>query len=514
MQTTTAWKWMMAGVLVLGAAGCESEANETTCDVDTPVSLGVVPHARVVTEGENLRMGATAIYCDKSSTWVSLDADWSSSDETIATVDQSGLVTGLAKGTVAVTGRWGGLENTVRLSVAPALTRVEIAPHNPTIAYGSSMPLRAVGIYSDESKQDLTSSVTWTRSDGGVYAINTGGMMVGTAAGASELKASTGRIISPTVEVEVIDVEVTELEIVGAFASLLPAGESMQLAAQASWGDTGTQRLDSRVSWSVAGWPEDEDAWAEIDASGRLTGLDDGSVVVTATWKQDADAMALSANLTVEIAELDVTGLAITGGAGQLTLPVRRGPQVAGASAWLPVEPLHLGAQASYMGLETPWPDTAQVVNWKVSDGYVARVDAAGTVTALSAGSSLVSATGPSKLEEGVSVRVVDTDLTELEIERTDAAPAVLGAALPLRASAAFTPTESGPVVSQTVTHAATWVSSDRSYVIVDNAGPMTGVARILAQPAQGEAPLTVTVTAYYDERAATIELTLPPRAL
>ncbi|GAA4928755.1 hypothetical protein GCM10023224_05050 [Streptomonospora halophila] len=49
---------------------------------------------------------------------VASDADWESSDPAIATVDDAGLVTGVAEGTATVTGTYRGLSDSIEITVA------------------------------------------------------------------------------------------------------------------------------------------------------------------------------------------------------------------------------------------------------------------------------------------------------------------------------------------------------------------------------------------------------------
>lgn len=51
---------------------------------------------------------------------------------------------------------------------APSLVSIEVTPADPVIALGTEIQLKATGIYSDNSKKDLTSSVEWRSSDDAV----------------------------------------------------------------------------------------------------------------------------------------------------------------------------------------------------------------------------------------------------------------------------------------------------------------------------------------------------------
>lgn len=74
---------------------------------------------------------ATAHYSDDSTTDVTTDADWSSSDEGVATVSAAGVVTAVGAGTTTVTASYQGQSGTSAITVTepePELDSLSVAP--------------------------------------------------------------------------------------------------------------------------------------------------------------------------------------------------------------------------------------------------------------------------------------------------------------------------------------------------------------------------------------------------
>src|SRR5207249_4013145 len=97
---------------------------------------------------------------------------WSSSDPAIATVDATGLATGLAPGSVTITATAAGVVGTATLSVAQVITSVVVTPASATLdALGLAQPFSAVA-------QDANGNVVpgqtfaWSASPAGVVAID------------------------------------------------------------------------------------------------------------------------------------------------------------------------------------------------------------------------------------------------------------------------------------------------------------------------------------------------------
>jgi len=88
----------------------------------------------------------------------------------------------------------------VTLNTPPPVVLVSIAvtPATPSISQGATKQFTAIGTYSDNTNQDLTSSVTWTSSNTAVATISPAGMATSIAIGSTTISAAAGAISGST----------------------------------------------------------------------------------------------------------------------------------------------------------------------------------------------------------------------------------------------------------------------------------------------------------------------------
>ena len=75
---------------------------------------------------------------------------------------------------------------------------ISVTPFNPTIAKGATQQFTATGTFSDGSKRDVTSSVTWDSGTPSVATINSGGLTTALNYGTSLIRATSGNISGST----------------------------------------------------------------------------------------------------------------------------------------------------------------------------------------------------------------------------------------------------------------------------------------------------------------------------
>jgi hypothetical protein len=78
------------------------------------------------------------------------------------------------------------------------LISISVTPTNPTIAINTSLQLIATGTYSDNTTEDLTSSVSWSSSDSMKTTIDQPGIAYATAVGESVIRATLGNVSGET----------------------------------------------------------------------------------------------------------------------------------------------------------------------------------------------------------------------------------------------------------------------------------------------------------------------------
>lgn len=171
----------------------------TGCVNATLKSIAVTPETPSVQVGKTQQMTATGTYSDGSTKTITSTVDWTSSDTSEASVSSTGLVTGVAPGTVTVTAALDDLSGTTSVTVTIAnLASIAITPNNASILSDGSQQFTAIGTLDDGSTVNITDEVTWNSSDTSVATINSSGLATAVATGTTNITAISGSITSNT----------------------------------------------------------------------------------------------------------------------------------------------------------------------------------------------------------------------------------------------------------------------------------------------------------------------------
>jgi uncharacterized protein YjdB len=451
------------GTTTITAAYQGITSNSATLVVTNVVVTGisVTCAATTIADGTDTQCTAQATYSDGSNGNVTSLATWTTDDDTIASVNQMGLVSGEGAGTATITATYGGFSGNVDVTVTTAtLTAIQVTPAAPSIADGTTQQFVATGTYSDGTTQVITTDVTWTSSNATVATITLGGLATGNAPGQSTITAALSGITG-TATLTVTAATVDFLTI----APLTPSiakGATVQFTAAATFTDGTTQNVTSAAAWTTSA------AATATVVGGLATGVEVGTATITATYG-GASAGTL----------LTVTGVVVTS------------VQVTPATATIADGATQQFTAVALYSDGTNSGTLSTGVTWTSSTGTVATINAAGLATAQAPGSTNIRAT----------YLGVQSDPAVLTV--TNAVPTSL-AITPATASIAdgttqqFTATVTlSDGTTQNVTSAASWTSSS------------TATATVVAGLATAVNPGTTTITATYQTLSATASLTV-----
>lgn len=201
-------------------------------------------------------------------------------------------------------------------STPKTLVSLAVTPANPGIGPGMTQQFSATGTFSDNTTQDLTTSVIWSSSATSVATISnvagSNGRATSVATGATTIMAMSGGISASTT------LTVTSATLVS--ITVLPANPSValgtpqQFSAIGTFSDTTTQDLTTSATWSSS-----VTSVATISnaagSNGRATPVAAGTTTITATVQVTQPIPASISGSTT----LTVTG----GGGGQVNvLPI------------------------------------------------------------------------------------------------------------------------------------------------------------------------------------------------
>lgn len=148
----------------------------TTAFIPLPFASG----AATVAEAATITLNKTAVTVYTSNTYslklsgTTREADWYSSDNTVATVTSGGVVTGIKKGTATITADLGQQEYTCKVSVkSPSISTSKL-----TMGKADVKTLSIKG---------ATGNVTWKSSDAAIVTVNSNGEVTAVQAGKAKI---------------------------------------------------------------------------------------------------------------------------------------------------------------------------------------------------------------------------------------------------------------------------------------------------------------------------------------
>ena len=145
--------------LTLGLAACGTATTTSALS-----SIAVTPTSpATLTVGSSQQFTATGTDSNGSTTDISYQVTWASSNTGVATIDSSGWVTPVAAGTTDITATLSGIASpSISLTVI-SLSAITVTPATPTaLVMGSGLQFTATGTYSDGSTANISSKVIWS----------------------------------------------------------------------------------------------------------------------------------------------------------------------------------------------------------------------------------------------------------------------------------------------------------------------------------------------------------------
>lgn len=360
---------------VTATAGGQSASCEVTVSQDVvPVaSVGLDRTSVTLEEKQRTQLIATVSPGDATDKTVT----WSTSDPSVATVDQEGWVTAVKEGSATVTAKAGAQSAkcsvTVQNKVIP-VTSISISKSSLQLTKGQSETLTATVSPSDATDK----TVTWSSSDATVASVTKDGKVTGLKGGNVTVTAKAGEKsaqCSVTVTVPVEDVSLDRTSVT------LEEKQTTTLVATVSPSDA----TDKTVTWSSS----DSDV-ATVDQNGKVTAIKEG----VATVKAEVGGKSATCSVTVSKAVVPVSSI---------SLDVSRLDLVVGGTATLTA---------------TVAPDDAtdKTITWSSTDATVVSVDQKGKVTALKGGTATITAKAGEKSANAL-VDVMEVTPATLEVD-------------------------------------------------------------------------------------------------
>ena len=173
-----------------GMTGTASLDVQTVTVTKTLKSIAVTPATVSLAPGATQQFTATATYSDGSTANISTSATWISASPSIATINSSGLATGVAGGSTMVSASLSGISSNAATISVVALTSISVTPSSVSVSVGGAEQFTATASYSNGTQGNVTSSASWSVSQASVAHITSSGVATGISVGATGVTAS------------------------------------------------------------------------------------------------------------------------------------------------------------------------------------------------------------------------------------------------------------------------------------------------------------------------------------
>ncbi|MEP7383473.1 MAG: Ig-like domain-containing protein [Gemmatimonadota bacterium] len=450
--------WLSAAcVLVALSCGDSSTSNGPVVS-----KLEVSPLRLDLSIGET--KGVTARALDAGGNTVSRKLFWSTSNASVATVTQNGVVTSVAAGTAEVAVSSGGASLRIPVVVsAREASLVRLAPAASTIMVGASTSLQVTVLDASGAVVE-GSTVTWTTANSAIVSVGATGVVTGIAAGSATVTATvttgTGGSIGGSAVVQVLPVPVASVSVSPTTSAML-AGQSLQLIAQTL--DSAGAPLTARaVAWSTSA-----PAVANVSSTGLVIALAPGSATITA-HSEGRSSIARVTVSAVPVAAVTIIPDSATVSVHQTAQLIARVTDSTGSLL------------------------DARLLTWSSDTPSAVTVDGNGVVTAVATGQARVTATAEGKSGSAVVI-VTPIPVASIEVTPTSGA-LVQGDTLLL--SARLLDAQGRVLTGRVVS----WISGAPMIASVDSRGHVTaigpGTALIIASSEGVRTTISITVAA------------------
>jgi uncharacterized protein YjdB len=411
---------------------------------------------------------------------LSTQGHWSSSDPTVATIDDTGTVATHNQGKTTITFHSGPFTSSTLLTVGPAvISFITVTPPFPTVSLpAGTQAFTAIATYTDGNVVDVTSLADWSSDDTNVVTTS-GHIATGVAIGSTYVNASYQSVLGYTG----INSGMTCLALTPTNPTAV-AGDTVGFSATGYFGPGKCSDPTFGSVSSFVNWSSSDTTVADVDRFGFATAVSAGTTTITAA----SSPLTVSTTMTVTPPVLD--SLAIQPDA-DTDIPE--------------------GATQQYIAIGTYSDNSTQdltaSVNWNSTNAAIASISSQTVNSGLAqannstTGSTLISATiagcGGTCSTDSVTLNVTPPVLQSITV--APASPSI--AAGNTQQFSAQGNYSNGSTAN--ITGSVTWMSSDTTVATINTAGLALTV---------GAGSTTVTATS--GNVNGTANLTVTPAAL
>lgn len=335
------------------ATGCGS----STIASPPPILVSAISIPTVATVGVGSVASLTATILPSNASTRTLT--WRSSNSSVATVNSSGVVTGIATGTAQITASSTDgsaiVSNAANVTVVQWVSKITL-PLTASVNAGSSTTVSATVLPSNATNPALA----WNSSNTAVATVSQSGVITGVAPGTAQITAVAidgSNIVSNATTVTVVQL-VTNIA--------LPATSSTTIGSLTTLSAT---VLPANASNPALAWNSSNTAVATVNSAGVVTGVALGTTQITAAATDGSGIVSNAAAVSVTLPPIPVT---------QIVLPT--------------IAFVNAGTTTALTAMVLPGDASNPALTWHSSSPAVATVSSSGIVSGVSTGTAQITA--------------------------------------------------------------------------------------------------------------------------
>ena len=431
---------LKSGNCVITAAAVDGSGVTATCPVtvtENPVTSVTLNRSTATLKAtETVQLSGSVLPANASNK----NLVWTTSDENIATVSESGLVTAVAVGEVTITATSQStpdISATCRVSVVPPpVASITLSQTSVSLKATETVSLTATVAPETATVKD----VTWTSDNPKVATVDENGVITAVAVGEAVITATAtdGSGVFNTVKVQVEPIYAESITIVAEGSTTLRDGETVQLRAVFVPENT----TDKRVTWDAG-----TEINSTIDENGLFTA---GSVPrLVGVVARSVGTPGVSGSIEINVVETPVESVEITS------------------------EPLVLlpGESKEVTVSVNPSTATDKTITWSVSDESIIKLQkfdsSVAVINAIAPGQAYLYAKASNGVNTSLMVTVNTIPVSEIILSKQE---------LRLNVSETYQ-FEANVLPANANNKAIRWESSNAEIGTVDETGFFTAIA-------------------------------------
>lgn len=348
----------------------------TQVEVKVPLeNISLNETEKELNKGDNLQLTVTY---NPEDTTADKTVTWTSTDDTVATVDENGKVTALKAGTTYIKAKVEDKEVSCKIDVVVPLTGIDLNKDVAEIVKGQTEKLTVTLVPEDTT---YTGKVEWTSSDDTIATVDENGNVRGIKEGTVTITAKAvenGNEIIDTAEITVKEIPLNSIAIDIADFDL-GIGRTQSLGVVCNPENTTD---DINVEWTSS-----DNKVATVDENGVVTAIAEGTAVITAKVGDK------TASVTVTVKGIPITSITIDAPSKVL-----------------------VGGNVDIKVTVNPTDATYNMSDLKFvsSNSDVLTINEDGTIVAKGLGKAILTVEAPNGVKSQVEIEVVD-DTADIE---------------------------------------------------------------------------------------------------